>query len=254
MDERQFKGVWIPKEIWMAKDLSIQEKVILVEIDSFENEQGCFASNNYFAKFFNLTPSRVSQIINSLIQKQYLEVEYIKEGKEIKTRILRIKRPPYPEVFNFLNRGIKFSKGGYLENCEDININTNNIIKKNNISNDILLKESREIIEYLNKKTNKHYQFKSSSTIRPIKTRLKEGFTLDDFRKVIDNKCNDWLNTNMEKYLRPSTLFGTKFEGYLNEKPQQPKKETQEEHFQRILAWAEEEDRKDRERLEKEGR
>jgi len=48
---------------------------------------------------------------------------------------------------------------------------------------------------------------------------LKEGFTVDDFKKVIDIKASHWLNTDMEMYLRTQTLFGTKFETYLNEKP-----------------------------------
>ena len=51
-----------------------------------------------------------------------------------------------------------------------------------------------------------------------IKARINEGFTEDDFIKVIDNKVKEWINTDMEKYLRPETLFGTKFEGYLNQK------------------------------------
>ena len=125
MEERQFKGIWIPKEIWLEKNLSLQEKVILVEIDSLEGEEGCYASNKYFANFFGLTNGRVSQIISSLVEKNYLEIDYVKDGKQILKRILRIKRPPYPEVFNLLNRGIKYSKGGYLENSEENNIYTN---------------------------------------------------------------------------------------------------------------------------------
>ena len=145
--ERNFKGIWIPKEIWLAENLTLQEKVILVEIDSFDNEErGCYASNNYFSKFFNISPSRISQIISSLVSKGYVSVLYIKENKEIKERQMHIKRPPYPEVFNKLNTylenykgGIKYSKGGYLENAKDNNINNNNInnnnINNNNINN-----------------------------------------------------------------------------------------------------------------------
>lgn len=238
MEERQFKGIWIPKEIWLTNELSLQEKVILVEIESLEDEEkGCFASNNYFAKFFNLTPSRVSQIINLLVQKQYLNVEYIKDGKQIKERIIKIKRPPYPQVFNKLNRGIKYIKGGYLENCEDNNILSNNIIK-NNISNDIL----KEIVDYLNNKTEKSFKYNSKETKKLINARFNDGFTIDNFKKVIDNKTNDWLNTEMDKFLRPSTLFGNKFENYLNQKVIK-RKETQQEITERLRKWAEEQDR-----------
>ena len=52
--QRDFKGIWIPKELWILKDLSLLEKVMLIEIDSLDNENGCYASNDYFADFFGL--------------------------------------------------------------------------------------------------------------------------------------------------------------------------------------------------------
>ena len=64
--ERDFKGIWIPKEVWLSNDLTLQEKVFLVEIDSLDNEEGCYASNQYFADFFGLSTTRVSLIIKSL--------------------------------------------------------------------------------------------------------------------------------------------------------------------------------------------
>ncbi|MBS6157694.1 MAG: conserved phage C-terminal domain-containing protein, partial [Sutterella sp.] len=63
------------------------------------------------------------------------------------------------------------------------------------------------------------YKASTASTRKHIKARLDEGFTIDDFKMVIDKKCSEWLNNSkMEQYLRPETLFGTKFEGYLNAK------------------------------------
>lgn len=136
--ERQFKGIWIPSEIWLTEELSLQEKVVLVEIDSLEDkEKGCYASNKYFANFFKLSPGRISQIITNLIDKDYIEVKYITKGKEIKERQIRIKRPPYPlvrKLNTYLendDRGIKKTKEGYLENAKENNITTNNI-KNNN--------------------------------------------------------------------------------------------------------------------------
>lgn len=85
-------------------------------------------------------------------------------------------------------------------------------------------KATDEIIFYLNKKTGKHYKVKTPKTVRLIRARLKEGFTVEDFKAVIEKKCDDWLgNEKMERYLRPETLFGTKFEGYLNETPNNEK-------------------------------
>ena len=57
--ERTFKGIWIPKEIWLNNELTLQEKVILVEIDSLDNDDGCFASNKYFSEFFGISAGRV---------------------------------------------------------------------------------------------------------------------------------------------------------------------------------------------------
>lgn len=75
----------------------------------------------------------------------------------------------------------------------------------------------KDIVLYLNQKANKNYSDKSKKTQTLIKARLNEGFTESDFKKVIDNKCSEWLHdTKMNQYLRPETLFGTKFESYLN--------------------------------------
>lgn len=90
---------------------------------------------------------------------------------------------------------------------------------------DIYINIYIDIVEYLNKKANKNYKHNSDKTRRFIDARLNEGFTLEDFKKVIDNKCRSWLNDErMNQYLRPETLFGTKFEAYLNEMPISQKK------------------------------
>ena len=77
----------------------------------------------------------------------------------------------------------------------------------------------REIINYLNERIGAKYKPSSAINKRLIDARAKEGYSLDDFKTVIDNKCATWSNDQkMSKYLRPQTLFGTKFESYLNEK------------------------------------
>lgn len=77
----------------------------------------------------------------------------------------------------------------------------------------------KEIIDCLNNLAKTNYRQTSKETKDKIKARWNEGFRLNDFETVIKNKCNDWLGTDMEKFLRPITLFGTKFESYLNQKP-----------------------------------
>ena len=75
------------------------------------------------------------------------------------------------------------------------------------------------IVSYLNEKAGTGYKPNTAKTKSAIHARLSEGFTIDDFKTVIDKKCADWIgDEKMEKYLRPETLFGTKFESYLNAK------------------------------------
>ncbi len=76
----------------------------------------------------------------------------------------------------------------------------------------------KTIVEHLNLKTGCSYKYTTSSTKSKINARLNEGFKLDDFIVVIDKKVAEWKDTDMAKYLRPETLFGTKFESYLNQK------------------------------------
>ena len=82
------------------------------------------------------------------------------------------------------------------------------------ITNDELI---AEIIDFLNECTGKSYKATSKVATININARLKEGYTKDDFVKVISVKATKWLNTKFEDYLTPNTLFGNKFESYLNE-------------------------------------
>ena len=113
----------------------------------------------------------------------------------------------------------------YRENQKQLpcNVTSNDTVTEGNA-----IEEEREeeidiniyssIINYLNKKANTRYRVNNKKTKTLIKARFNEGFTEDDFYKVIDNKVNEWANTDMNKYLRPETLFSPKFEGYLNQK------------------------------------
>ena len=86
-----------------------------------------------------------------------------------------------------------------------------------------------EIIDYLNAKTGKNFRVSCKATQRLISARISEEFTVSDLKRVIDTKCEQWLNdTERKKYLRPETLFSaTHFESYLNETPQSSREEEQ---------------------------
>ena len=90
----------------------------------------------------------------------------------------------------------------------------------------------KSIISHLNAASGKKYKPSTQKTQDVIKARVNDGFGLDDFIHVIDVKTEEWLNTGMEKFLRPETLFGNKFESYLN----QPRQETDEERAARLIS------------------
>ena len=146
-DNRAFRGVWIPAEIWESKELTLQEKVMLVEIDSLsaDESRGCYKSNKAFAEFFGLSLSRVSEIIKSLEKKGFITTKYKRKGREIVERNIFIKSrfeklEGYSEnrrgVFGKPKRGIRKTEEGYSENAEESNTkesNTVRVIQKDNI-------------------------------------------------------------------------------------------------------------------------
>ncbi|MDK8646446.1 conserved phage C-terminal domain-containing protein [Staphylococcus condimenti] len=116
------------------------------------------------------------------------------------------------------------SKNGLSENGKPATTNndlTNNDLTNNDSTNILSGNPTvpyQQIVDYLNEKTGKQYKHTTKKTQTLIKARTKEGFNLDDFKQVIDNMSSQWMNdSKMNQYLRPETLFGTKFEGYLNQ-------------------------------------
>lgn len=107
------------------------------------------------------------------------------------------------------------------ESLTEITTKTTTEITNNNIlSPSSTVYPYKDVIDYLNQQTGKNYKSTTKKNQTVIRARTDEGFSLDDFKRVIDNKVAEWKDTNMEKYLRPETLFGTKFEGYLNQELQ----------------------------------
>ena len=101
----------------------------------------------------------------------------------------------------------------------DIDITSNEVIKDNVVKPDTFDRDIKEIVDYLNQKTQSNFKAKTEETRKSIRARLKEGYTVEDFKRVIDSKSSDWSDSErMREYLRPSTLFRpANFEAYLNE-------------------------------------
>ena len=82
----------------------------------------------------------------------------------------------------------------------------------------VMMNNFEEPIKYLNELTGRNFDWKKECHQKFLRARFNEGRTLEDIKRVIEWKCEEWLNTSMEKYLRPETLFNTtKFESYINE-------------------------------------
>lgn len=137
-----------------------------------------------------------------------------------------------PTEMPFSENGLSangFSENGKTENRKGQTTNNNrtnnDLTNNNNTNNDGSILSGnpttypyKDVIDYLNQQTGKQFRSTTKKNQSLIRARVNEGFTLDDFKKVIDNMSSQWLNdTKMSKYLRPETLFGNKFEGYLNQ-------------------------------------
>ena len=165
-------------------------------------------------KIIDLTERIINTELKKMIEAGFIKL--IKKGSKGNFSIYQITKTNEIMVTNaYLIGNLKDSNSNTLEGKEVTNTylignsNSKNKEKENNIYS--------EVIKYLNEKANTNYRASTKNTQSFISARLKEGFTVEDFKKVIDVKAKNWMGTDFEKYLRPATLFGTKFENYLNE-------------------------------------
>ncbi len=96
--QRDFKGVWIPSEIWLSEKLSLIEKVLFVEIYYLDNERGCFASNRYFAEFFGVSDRQIRNIIGSLKSKGFIIVTVQNRNERVIRAAGKWRRPSAEEM------------------------------------------------------------------------------------------------------------------------------------------------------------
>lgn len=123
--ERDFKGVWIEKSVWLDKRLNALDKVILAEIDSLDNgERGCYASNKHIANFCQCSETKVSTAISKLIDLGYLYVKHFDgRQRELKSCLSKSERQTYKNC----EPAFKNLKESNIDNNTDINTINNNI-------------------------------------------------------------------------------------------------------------------------------
>jgi hypothetical protein len=172
-ENRDFKGIWIPKEIWLNTDLSIIEKVLLVEIDSLDNsEKGCFASNEYLASFLQLSEGRVANIISDLKKRKFI-IQVFFDGRNRGLRISKSESSFNENVKPDLTKTGKQTtrKREHNNTVNKTNNNTDYILSKN--SNEFLPDEEI-VIEIDDKKNGKVNPFQLISELQ--KKEEKEKF------------------------------------------------------------------------------
>lgn len=131
-DERGFKGIWIPAEIWLAKELQLCDKAILVEIDSLsKTDRGCFASNEYFGKFINRSADTAANVITKLKKLGLVEQDgfngrrrYLKISESASEKMQSLSRrilSPHNIINTETNTDINVSKDTYIDSKESNN-------------------------------------------------------------------------------------------------------------------------------------
>ena len=127
--ERDFKGVWIPKEIWLNENLSAIDKIIFTEINSLDSEEhGCFASNEYLAKFCQVSSVTVSRSISKLCNLGLLEIKsFDGRHRELKSSLIKMIRQTYQND----NSGFSNCNANNIDNNLESNIYSPQKVKDN---------------------------------------------------------------------------------------------------------------------------
>lgn len=181
---RRFKGIWIPKEIWESKDLSITDRCLLAEIDSLcDSPKGCYASNSYFAKFFGVSERTISRSVRNLQEMNLIEVR-INKSKTGSERFITTRQ--------FVNDPLANLSKTHSPNCLPINT-----IKINTSSIDI--EEKNELFPESN--PNKKTLF--SNSVFASKNVFLKNFSGADFENVdvyyYYHAVSDWSDQSNTK-------------------------------------------------------
>ena len=198
---------------WMISDLKLKgnELIIYACIYGFSQaeNQAFSGSLQYLADWTNSTKQGVVKCLKSLVEKGFI----VKTDKVINgVKFCEYYATKFNGVCNKVVQGMQQSLMGCMQQSLPNNIAIDNLSNNKEIY--------KAVIDYLNSKTGQHFRSSTKSTQQHINARLAEGFKVEDFKRVVDNMCITWTGTEWEQYLRPSTLFGSKFENYLNRKPQ----------------------------------
>lgn len=231
-DSRKRDWFWIENSLIDNLELSTYEKMIyIVLVRHLDDESTCFPKRSTIAKEAGCSEATVKRTINSLEEKKLIKRVFRKDkitGKNTSNLYYvassKIEVCTEPRLTQNPIGAHTEPKRGSDRPANNTHINntqlTNNIYSPTEQEKENDKEIHKRIIEHLNKAANKSFKSTTKKTISLVDARLKEGFVEEDFYKVVDNKVLNWLEDDkMNAYLRPETLFGNKFESYLNETP-----------------------------------
>lgn len=198
----------MPADVMFDKTISDQSKLVYALIANFCDRYGvCTVTNRRLGENLGKSDRSLSRVISELHEAGYIEVKLDILDNSKRTITLTTKMSTPHDKNDVPPRQI----------C----LHNNNIYNNNKYNVEI-----EEIVKYLNEKTGSSFRSTTDSTKKSISGRLNEGFTVEDFKSVIDNQVARWMGTEYEQYLTPNTLFSpSKFEKYLNfaNKPKEQK-------------------------------
>ena len=148
-ETRQFLGIWIPRDIYLNNELNWTDKILVVEINSLDNERGCFASNDYFAEFLSVSTTTISTSISKLKNLGLIEqVSFDGRTRILKAAIKQIENPPLTKFKSSRKENLKHNKTNNKTSIKTIN-KSNFDLRKLKFINDVsLLKESKQIQDH----------------------------------------------------------------------------------------------------------
>lgn len=224
----------VPDEIMLSSKLSLHEKILMSVLLYYDRlvkwgkYEDIHPNQTTLSEQCNMSVKSVNRTIKSLKDKRYIKTtQKVNRSSlvyELNTKMVRTESPtptsespsdrtesPKGSVTESQRLGLRVPLGTTRKDYKELDIKK---IEKSSANAPFI----REVLDYLNTKLGTKYQAKSGKTKTLISTRIKEGYTVKDFITVIDKKYLEWHNDpGMSKFLRPETLFGNKFESYLNQ-------------------------------------
>lgn len=214
-------------DVDMAKDYGLLEAVLISNFEYWLAHNKANKINFHDGKYWTFNSGKAFAELFPYASKRQVEyaLKKLKDAGVIETGNYNKDKRDKTLWYTFTDEFAKCR----LQNCDmdatnSSHAHNDDVIALPNINTDINTDIKQDTIPYteiimcLNNRTGASYRATSKRTRDLIKARFNEGFTLDDFKVVIDKKSDEWLDDkNMSKFLRPETLFGNKFESYLNQ-------------------------------------